>query len=111
MQLLSEQTGMSEQEARNALGGFGIAGTLATSPCGVLSGGQKSRVVFTLLSHKAPSLLILDEPTNFLDMATIDSLIEALDAFGGASLVVSHDLYFLRKVRGWVGWWGNGFRA
>ena len=73
--LFSEQT---YQSTRNLLGKFGLEGHAHTIPIRDLSGGQKARVVFTELSLMAPHLLFLDEPTNNLDIESIDALCDAL---------------------------------
>ena len=66
-----------------------------------LSGGERFRVALAriLLSAPAPRLLVLDEPTNNLDMGTVDWLVNALGGFRGALLVVSHDEDFLDRIR------------
>ena len=61
------------------------------SRCGTLSGGQRARVVFAAAAHSQPHLLFLDEPTNHLDMTTIHYLSEAVAAFAGAVVLVSHN--------------------
>jgi ATPase subunit of ABC transporter with duplicated ATPase domains len=75
-------------------------------PAGTLSGGERFRVVLArlLLADPPPQLVVLDEPTNNLDFDSVDRLAEALAAFGGALVVASHDLPFLRRI-GCTRWW------
>jgi ATP-binding cassette, subfamily F, member 3 len=65
---------------------------------GVLSGGQKSRVAFACLSLTNPHVLVLDEPSNHLDIEAMDALSTALQNFGGGVLMVSHDVTMLQTV-------------
>ncbi|KAG8382542.1 hypothetical protein BUALT_Bualt05G0088200 [Buddleja alternifolia] len=83
--------GVPEQKLRGHLGSFGITGNLALQPMYTLSGGQKSRVAFAKITFKKPHILLLDEPSNHLDLDAVEALIQGLVLFQGGVLMVSHD--------------------
>jgi len=83
---------------RTQLGRYGVSGEVQTSLMGNLSDGQRSRIVFAVLAFEKPNLLLLDEPTNHLDMECIDSLAEAINAFSGGLVLVSHDFRLINQV-------------
>lgn len=86
------------QEARKRLGTVGLPGTAHTIKIKDLSGGQKSRVALAELALGAPDLLILDEPTNNLDIESIHALAEAIECFGGGVVMVTHDERLIRET-------------
>jgi ATPase subunit of ABC transporter with duplicated ATPase domains len=88
----------TQPAARKYLGSFGVAGQVAILPMSTLSGGQKARVALAICVHGGPQVLLLDEITNHLDMATIQGLIVALKEYSGAVVLVSHDAYFVKAV-------------
>ncbi|AQZ11032.1 GCN20 (YFR009W) [Zygosaccharomyces parabailii] len=90
--------GRSDEEYRRHLGAFGITGSLGLQQMQLLSGGQKSRVAFAALCLNNPHILILDEPSNHLDTAGIDALVNALKNFTGGILMVSHDISVIDSV-------------
>ena len=87
-----------EKEARNILGMFLFRGDDVFKQVAMLSGGEKARLSLLCLFLEKPNFLILDEPTNHLDIPTREIMEQAIQAFGGTSLVVSHDRYFLDKI-------------
>lgn len=87
-----------EKEARNILGMFLFRGDDVFKTVRMLSGGEKARLSLLCLFLEKPNFLILDEPTNHLDIPTREIMEDAIEAFGGTCLVVSHDRYFLDKV-------------
>ena len=87
------------QGSLRALAGcFGFSGDDVEKRCRVLSGGEKARLVMAQLLYDPPNFLVLDEPTNHLDLATKEMLVEALSAYEGAMLFVSHDRHFLAAL-------------
>lgn len=90
--------GRTDEEYRRRLGAFGITGTTGLQKMELLSGGQKSRVAFACLALTNPHILVLDEPSNHLDIEAMDALAEALNEFQGGVLMVSHDVTMLQSV-------------
>ncbi|KAL7913248.1 P-loop containing nucleoside triphosphate hydrolase protein [Trichoderma velutinum] len=90
--------GKTDEEYRRQLGAFGITGTTGLQKMVQLSGGQKSRVAFACLALTQPHILVLDEPSNHLDIEAMDALAEALNEFQGGVLMVSHDVTMLQSV-------------
>ena len=96
LQRLRPAEGQPRLRAR--LAGFGLGADQAETVVGRLSGGQKARLSLLLATIDAPHLLILDEPTNHLDMESREALVEALTAYSGAVILVSHDMHLLGLV-------------
>ena len=88
----------TEAQRRARLARFGLGHEKSETAAGNLSGGEKARLLFSLISFHAPHLLVLDEPANHLDMDSRAELIHALNGFEGAVLIISHDRNLLESV-------------
>jgi ATP-binding cassette subfamily F protein 3 len=96
LKLMERLAPMSNEEKRRAhLGRFGFAQDKALTKVGSLSGGEKARLLFALMSREAPHLLLLDEPTNHLDVDARQALVQAVNSFEGAVVLVSHDPHLI----------------
>ena len=80
---------------RAQLGRFGFSGDKATTRVDKLSGGERARLALALITRDAPHLLILDEPTNHLDVDSREALVQALNGYDGAVILVSHDRHMV----------------
>lgn len=86
------------QAMRGILGNYGLSGKSQMAPMEQLSDGQLRRVVFAWLSQKNCQLLMLDEPSNFLDLETIDALADGIRQFDGGVVIVTHDFRLINQV-------------
>ncbi|MDB5668598.1 MAG: glycosyl transferase family 1 [Alphaproteobacteria bacterium] len=91
-------SGAKPAAVRGQLGRFGFSGEKATTKVGKLSGGERARLALALITRDAPHMLILDEPTNHLDVDAREALIQALNAYAGAVVIVSHDRHMLEMT-------------
>jgi len=91
VEYLQREFNMQYQDCRKLLGRFGLAGHAHTIKIKDLSGGQKSRVALADMASREPDIIILDEPTNNLDIESIDALAEAINQYTGGVIIVSHD--------------------
>ncbi|MBD3754183.1 MAG: ATP-binding cassette domain-containing protein [Gammaproteobacteria bacterium] len=99
---LSEE--VTDQQARDFLGRFGFSNEMSLTPVASFSGGEKARLALAMIILQRPNLVILDEPTNHLDMETRDALDMALQEFGGALILVTHDKHLLTSIADQF-WW------
>jgi len=88
----------TEAQRRARLAGFGLGQKNAETPAGDLSGGEKARLLFSLIGFNKPHLLVLDEPANHLDIDSRAELIRSLNGYEGAVIVISHDRNLLEAV-------------
>jgi ATP-binding cassette subfamily F protein 3 len=98
MELRTNENQLTEQQGRAILGAFLFRKDDVHKKVSVLSGGEKSRLALARLLVKPPNLLLMDEPTTHLDIASIDALVGALQTFDGTFIFISHDVYFIRAL-------------
>jgi ATP-binding cassette ChvD family protein len=92
------QLGNKEMNARAYVSRFNFAGTDQQKKVGDLSGGERNRVHLAMALKQGGNLILLDEPTNDLDVNTLRALEEALENFGGCAVIISHDRWFLDRI-------------
>ncbi|MGH3874444.1 MAG: energy-dependent translational throttle protein EttA [Pseudonocardiaceae bacterium] len=92
------QVGNTEMPSRAYVSAFGFKGPDQQKPAGILSGGERNRLNLALTLKQGGNLILLDEPTNDLDVETLGSLESALEQFPGCAVVISHDRWFLDRV-------------
>ncbi len=97
-EIFSSNPSLSRQAARNICGGMLFEGDVALKKIGVLSGGEKCRVMLGKLLGAPSNFLLLDEPTNHFDMVSCDALLAAIDAFDGGVVMVTHNEMFLHAL-------------
>jgi ATP-binding cassette subfamily F protein 3 len=91
-------TGKTPGAVRAQLGRFGFSGNKATTAVSQLSGGERARLALALVTRDAPHLLILDEPTNHLDVDAREALVQALNDYQGAVILISHDRHMVEMT-------------
>jgi ATP-binding cassette ChvD family protein len=92
------KVGQTEMPSRAYVAAFGFKGPDQQKPAGVLSGGERNRLNLAMTLKQGGNLILLDEPTNDLDVETLGSLENALEQFPGCAVVISHDRWFLDRV-------------
>ena len=99
MEVVAASLGVTDAaEVRTLLAKFGLGAEHVMRPCSSLSLGERTRAALAVLQGRAVNVLVLDEPTNHADVAAIEQLEDALAAFGGTVLLVTHDRALLDAV-------------